>query len=217
MTKEEYKQKFTPDDAVGWLAIDKEFERLYPNQKPKHYGTVIKYMVGGEEPLDGQSIYESKNQIDHFHIVSYGFTNLYYDEECAGQEFSNWGFELTFRIKRINNEVASDQIWALNLMQNLAKYVFNSNQLIDECHTINANSSIRVGYESDITALLFVNDPELPVIDTPHGTVQFLQIFGLTTKEYADLKLNPNDNRGIELIEKIRLENPLFITDLDRK
>jgi hypothetical protein len=42
MTKEEYKQKFTEDDAVGWLAIDKEFERLYPNQEPQHYGTVIK-------------------------------------------------------------------------------------------------------------------------------------------------------------------------------
>src|SRR5688500_18085555 len=126
-------------------------------------------MVGGEDPLDGLSIYERKNQTNHFHIVSYGFSNLYYDEECAGQEFSNWGFELTFRIKKINNEVASDQIWALNLMQNLAKYVFNSNELLDECHTINAKGSIRVGYDSDVTALLFVNDPELGVIETPHG------------------------------------------------
>jgi len=217
MTKEEYKQKFTQEDAVGWLAIDKELERLYPNQEPQHYGTVIKYMVGGEEPLDGQSIYESQNQTNHFHIISYGFSNLYYDEEFAGQEFSNCGFELTFRIKKIINEVASDQIWALNLMQNLAKYVFGNTQIFDECHTIDAKSSIRVGYDSNITALLFVTDPELGVIKTPHGQVQFLQIFGLTTKEYADLKLNPDPNRGIELIEKIRIENPLFITDLDRK
>jgi hypothetical protein len=217
MTKEEYKQKFTEDDAVGWLAIDKEFERLYPNQEPQHYGTVIKYMVGGEDPLDGLSIYESKNQVDHFHIVSYGFTNLYYDEESAGQEFSNWGFELTFRIKKINNETAKDQIWALNLMQNLAKYVFGQNELIDEYHTINAKTSIRVDYDSEITGLVFINDPELGVIDTPHGTVQFLQIVGLTTKEYADYKQNTNDNKGTELIEKIKLKNPLFITDLDRK
>ena len=89
MTKQAYKKQFTPDDAVGWLAIDKEFERLYPNQEPQHYGAVIKYMWGGEKPLDGQSIYESKNQIDHFHIVSYGFTNLYYDEEFAEQAFCN--------------------------------------------------------------------------------------------------------------------------------
>lgn len=217
MTKEEYKNQFTPDDAVGWLAIDKEFERLYPDQEPQHYGTIIKYMLGGEDPLDGQSIYESKKETDHFHIVSYGFTNLYYDEECAGEEFSNWGFELTFRIRKINNETASDQIWALHLMQNLAKYVFGSNQLIDEYHTIDAKGSIRVGYDSAITALIFINDPELGVIDTPHGTVQFLQIVGLTTKEYTDLKQSPKENKGMELIEKIRLENPLFITDLDRK
>ncbi|QNN42608.1 suppressor of fused domain protein [Pedobacter roseus] len=216
MTKEEYRQQFTEDDAVGWLAIDKEFERLYPNQEPQHYGTTIKYMLGGEEPLDGLSIYESKRQTDHFHIVSYGFTNLYYDEDLAGEEFSNCGFELTFRLKKINNEKSSDQIWALNLMQNLAKYVFSSNQIFDECHTIDAKGSIRAGYNSNIKALLFVTDPELGIVETPHGQVQFLQIVGLTTKEYEDHKRNQDKNKGIELIDKIRLLNPLFITDLDR-
>lgn len=111
MTKEEYKQQFTEADAVGWLAIDKELEKLYPNQEPQHYGTVIKYMLGGDEPLDGLSIYESKRQTDHFHIVSYGFTNLYYNEDFAGEEFSNCGFELTFRLKKIRNKKSSDQTW----------------------------------------------------------------------------------------------------------
>lgn len=173
-------------------------------------------MLGGEDPLDGLSIYESENQTEHFHIVSYGFTNLYYDEDFVGEEFSNWGFELTFRLKKTNNETDSDQIWALNLMQNLAKYVFSSGQIFDECHTIDAKGPIKIGYNTDITALLFVTDPELGIIDTPHGQVQFLQIFGLTTKEYAGLKQNPDEGKGIKLIEKIRLENPLFITDLDR-
>jgi len=161
MTLEEYKQQFTEDDAVGWLAIDKELERLYPNQEPVHYGTVLKFILGGEDPLDGQSIYKSSNQTDHFHIVGYGLTSLYYDEDCVGEEYSNWGFELTFRIKKRNNEEPSDQIWALNLMQNLAKYVFKSETPFDECHTINANGSIRADYNSEITAILFVNDPEL--------------------------------------------------------
>ena len=53
MTKEEYKQQFSSDDAVGWLAIDKALDNLYPNQEPKHYGTIVKYMLGGKEPLDG--------------------------------------------------------------------------------------------------------------------------------------------------------------------
>lgn len=216
MTKEEYKQKFAEEDAVGWLSIDKEFERLYPNQEPLHYGTVIKYMLGGEDPLDGLSIYESDKQIDHFHIISYGFSQLYYDEESAGGEFSNWGFELTFRIKKINNEKASDQVWALSLMQNLAKYVFSSNKWFEEGHTIDANGPIRIGHDTNITALLFVADPELKTIDTPHGQVQFLQIVGLTTDEYETLKLNKSENSVKELISQLKRENPLLITDLEK-
>ena len=99
----------------------------------------------------------------------------------------------------------------------MAKYVFGENQLIDEYHTINAKGSIKVDYNSDITALIFINDPELGVIETPHGQVQFLQIVGLTSKEYEDLKQNTSANRAVDLIEKIRTENPLFITDLNRK
>lgn len=217
MTKAEYREQFNEEDAVGWLSIDREFERLYPGQEPKHYGTIIKYMIGGEDPLDGLSIYESERQMDHYHIVSYGFTNLYYDEEYVGKEFSNWGFELTFRIKKARNETAEDQLWAVVVMQQLAKYVFGQNKLLDEYHTIDARGVIRPDYDSAITALIFINDPELGVIDTPHGKVQFLQMFGLTTEEYATIKKGHRESRVVELIEKIRRENPLFITDLDRK
>lgn len=216
MTKEEYQQKFTDEDAVGWLSIDAEFEKLYPGQEPQHYGTAIKYMIGGEEPLDGLSIYESNKQEQHFHIVSYGLSQLYYDEESAGEEFSKWGFELTFRIKKINGEKASDQMWALNLMQNLAKYVFNNNKWFEEYHAVDISGPIRPGYDSAITALLFVQDPELGIIDTPHGQVQFLQIVGLTDKEYDDLKLSRATNSVKEFISQLIINNPLLITDVTK-
>ena len=45
-------------EAVGWQAIEKEFQRVYPGQdNPKHYGTLIKWVLGGKDPLDGISIY----------------------------------------------------------------------------------------------------------------------------------------------------------------
>lgn len=35
--------------ALGWDAITKEFERIYPDQtNPKHYGTLIKWSLGGK-------------------------------------------------------------------------------------------------------------------------------------------------------------------------
>ncbi|WP_113651308.1 suppressor of fused domain protein [Pedobacter namyangjuensis] len=214
MNKEEYIKQFTEDDAVGWLSIDAELDKIYPDQEPQHFGTVIKYMLGGEDPLDGISVYESDAQEPHYHFVSYGLSELYYDEEKAGGEFSKFGFELTFRLKKDNND---DFHWAMNLMQNLAKYVFKSGKWFEEFHFIPANGPIKLGSATDITALAFVEDPELGKIETPHGEVTFLQMIGLTTSEYDQLKQNPKIAETEMLIDRLRAQNQLLITDLNRK
>lgn len=215
MNKEEYKKQFTEDDTVGWDAIDKELIKIYPDQEPKHFAPVLHYAIGGEDPLDGISVYESKKQADHFHYVTYGFSQLYYDEEQAGAEFSKYGFELTFRLKK---ETEEDNLhWACNLLQNLAKYVFKSGKWFEAFHFIPANGPIRINYDTDITALAFVTDPELGKINTPHGEVSFLQMVGLTTSEYEQLKQNPKISETEKLLEKLRQTNELLITDLKRK
>jgi hypothetical protein len=214
MNKEDYKKQFSEDDAVGWLSIDMQLDRIYPAQEPQHFGTLIKYMLGGEDPLDGISVYESNEQEPHYHIVSYGFSELYYDEEKAGGEFSKFGFELTFRLKKEGNE---DFHWAMNLMQNLAKYVFKSGKWFEEFHFIPANGPIKLESDTDITAVAFVLDPELGKIDTPHGEVSFLQMVGLTTSEYEELKQNPKLSETEKLIDILKASNPLLITDLNRK
>ena len=66
----------TEDNDVstpGWDAIDVALEQLYPDQEPRHWGTVIKYMLGGPDPLDGISAYlhEDGNGGRHWHYVSY--------------------------------------------------------------------------------------------------------------------------------------------------
>ena len=39
-------------EAPGWDAIDKLCDKVYPNQKnPKHYGAMIKWRLGGNDPL----------------------------------------------------------------------------------------------------------------------------------------------------------------------
>ena len=69
MTKEEYIKRMKEDDewAPGWEAIDAEFDRLYPGQKPAHYGTNIqsRAMLGGDEYLDGFSVYDMGNGCRH--------------------------------------------------------------------------------------------------------------------------------------------------------
>ncbi|WP_299185012.1 suppressor of fused domain protein [uncultured Aquimarina sp.] len=216
MTKEEYKRKFEEDEAVGWLSLDKLTEKLYPNQEPKHYGTVIKYMLGGEDPLDGVSIYESKNQNNHYHFVSYGMSNLYYDLDNCEEEFSGWGFEFTFRLIPFEED-NEDPKWVISLMQNLAKYVFNSKKWFEEYHFIPANGPIRLNTKTNITAIAFVEDPEMGTIKTPNGNVQFLQMVGITTEEYEQLKQNPKTGETKIVLDRLKKENPLLITDLKRK
>lgn len=215
MTKEEYKKKFTEDDAVGWDAIDAELEKIYQDQKAQHFAPVLHYAIGGEEPLDGISIYESKKQADHFHYVTYGFSELYYNEEKAGGEFSKFGFELTFRLKKENDD--DNLNWACNLLQNLAKYVFKSGKWFEEFHFIPANGPIRLDSDTDITAIAFVLDPELGKINTPHGEVSFLQMVGITTAEYEQLKQNPKTSETKKLMEQLQQTNEFLITDLKRK
>lgn len=214
MTLDEYKKQFSDEDAVGWFSIDQEFERLYPNQEPKHFAPPISYMLGGEDPLDGISIYESKNQTDHFHFVTYGFSELYYDEEKINSEFSKWGFELTFRLKPFKED-AETPTWPIALLQNIAKYVFSSGNWFEEFHYMPANGPIRLDTETEITALLIVADPEIEKKQTPHGEVSFLQIVGITTAEFDNLKENPQTTE--ELVNKLKENNPLLITDLTRK
>lgn len=214
MNLEEYKQKFTEDDAVGWLSIDEKVNEIYGQQEPQHFGTIIKYMLGGKDPLDGISVYESQNQEDHYHIVSYGLSELYYNEESAGKEFSKYGFEFTFRLKKKEGD---DFNWAMNLMQNLARYVFETGKWFEEFHFIPTNSPIRLDYDTNLTAIAFVLDPELGKIQTPHGEVQFLQMVGITTDEYELLKQNPKLAETEKLLEQLKINNPLLITNLDRK
>jgi len=214
MTLEEYKKQFSEDDAVGWLSIDKEFDRLYPNQEPKHFAPPIHYMLGGPDPLDGISIYESTKQTNHFHYVTYGFSELYYDEEKVDGEFSKWGFELTFRLKPFSEDNETPT-WVIPLLQNIAKYVFSSGNWFEELHYMPANGPIRLDTETEITALLFVADPEIEKIQTPHGEVTFLQVVGITTAEFEALKENPETAE--ELVNKLKENNPLLITDLTRK
>ena len=85
--------------APGWDAIDEALAGAYGDQEPKHYGTIIKYSLGGPDPLDGVSVYEHAGPPAHWHYVSYGLSELY-QKESEDLELSGWGIELTFRLVR---------------------------------------------------------------------------------------------------------------------
>lgn len=216
MDLEEYKHTFSADDsAPGWHAIDKPLDEIYGDQNPKRWGTVISHMLGGPDPLDGISAYECRDGgQDHLHFCTYGYSNLYYDEEAVGGDFSRYGFEMTFRLAS-ELPPAEEPIWVCSLLQNLARYVFESGKWFEPYHWIPANGPIQADSDTDIIGLAFLSDPALPPIDTPHGRVEFIQAFGITQSELDPL-LEKRGNAQ-ELIEAHRTNNPLLITDLSRR
>jgi suppressor of fused-like protein len=197
-------------DAPGWDAIDARLAELYPDLEPKHYGTLHRFALGGPDPLDGVSFYPRAAPVPHWHLVGYGMSELYAKETDDPDE-SGWGFEFTLRVAR---DAGDDEppMWAASLLQNLARYVVSSGNWFEPGHHMNANGPIRQDYATQVTALAFVEDPELGTIATPHGRVQFLQVVGLTGDEYAAVRQWDTD--GVLSLLADRL--PLLVTDLDR-
>lgn len=217
MTAEEYKSRYSEEDTPGWLAIDAALDNIYNHREPRHYPPLcgIHYAAGGTDPIDGASIYDTDHQTFHRHIISYGMSDLYYSPESAGGEFSKWGFEFTFRLVPFEGDEA-DPLWAVALMNNLARYVNQSSRWFEPYHFIPANSPIRLNTDTNITGLVFDLDPELGKIDTPHGEVSFLQIIGITNDEVEQLKATPGVEANRNLVNELRKSNPLLITDLNR-
>jgi suppressor of fused len=196
------------DAAPGWDAIDAALARIYPGVEPQHYGTLIKWRLGGPDPLDGISVYARE---DHWHIVTYGLSELYGKESDDPTE-SGWGFELTFRPTRRPDET-DHPMWALNFLQNIARYVFSSGNPFGPGHHMNLNGPISLAApETAIRAITFADDPELGVISTVHGQLRFLQVVGLTLEEYAVIERWDVQ----QLLAAMAPHLPLLVTDLAR-
>jgi Suppressor of fused protein (SUFU) len=216
MDLEEYRRRFggRDDSAPGWEAIDVRLQELYPEQDPRHWGTLISHRLGGPDPLDGISAYESQaGGGGHLHFITYGYSALYFDEEAAGGEFSQFGFEMTFRLAS-DLPPAEEPVWVCNLLQNLARYVFESGRWFEQYHWIPANGPIYADSDTALVGLVFVNDPELAPLDSPHGRVEFLQAFGITQTELDSLVSKKQTAEAI--IDRHRRKNPLLVTDLAR-
>ena len=169
------------DDAPGWSAIDAVFAQLYPGQAPQHWGTVMAQRVqfGGPEALDGVSAYAAEQPEPHWHWVTYGLTELY---AKAGDDpaRSGAGYELTMRSPRGADE--TPPLWPLNVLQQLANYAQRTGRVLEPGQTFDTRG--KVGPEPcTLTALAFHADPQLPPIDTPNGSVEFVEVVALHPDE----------------------------------
>lgn len=200
-------------DTPGWDAINAALAPLYAGQEPRHFGTALPYTLGGQDPLDGISVYWVQAPVPHWHYVTYGLSELY-AKESSDAATSGYGFELTFRLAADKGEHAESTppAWPMNLLQNLARYVFSSGNVFEDGHHLNANGPIALETDTRLCHLAFVADPQLPARATANGQLHFLQVVGLTDGEMDAIKRW--STRGV--LQVLEEAMPLWITDLHR-
>ena len=199
----------TEPTLEGFDAISEKLHNLYPEQNGSYYGTMIPYFLGGNDPLDGVEVWKSENGGANWHYVTYGFTELY-EKESEEEAESGYGFELTFRLKR--GEEAEPPTWPVNLLQNLARYVFSSGNVFGAGHHMSCNGPIALETTTKLTALGFRVDPELGEMDTCNGHMVFLQAIALTEDEMNGLMCWS----GTKFLDTLTRYIPMGITDLNR-
>jgi suppressor of fused-like protein len=183
---------------------------IYGDREPFHASTVVPYALGGPDPIHGISAYKNAEPASHWHFVTYGFSELW-AKESSDPGVSGFGFELTFR-PTCKAGARKPPNWAINFLQNLGRYVFETGNRFGVGHTVPLNGPIEEGSSTLIHAVSFAADPQLPPIETPNGRVQFLQVVGLTMDELeAIYSWNAEAFLGLR-----RRDDPLLLTDLTR-
>jgi suppressor of fused-like protein len=128
----------------------------------------------------------------HWHCVTVGLADL--------------GFELTLRLGRTDDEPPT---WTVDLLANLAAYVFRTGHEFADGHHIDLRGPIKLNDPTAITAAAIVVDPGLKAWQR----VEFLQLVGLTADE-LELCRSWRTDAVIDLLAK---QEPVLITRLERK
>ena len=195
-------------DALGWQTIERELVSIYGEAEPQHWGTVVRFSTGGDDPLDGVSAYDAG---DHWHYVSYGLTELY-EKVSKVEEQSGWGFELTFRLSKGGTGEAP--VWPVMMLQSIARYVYSSGNPLMPGDYMDLNGPLAENSQSALSAVAVGQDVELPnAINGPHGVFGFHQLVGITADELA-AAMSWNTAGLLDLVAK---RQPKLVTDLGRR
>ena len=187
-------------DTRGWDAITEAFEKLYPGQDdPLHYGTLIPWQLGGNEPLRGISVYDGG---DYFHFVSYGLSDLY-EKETDDPEWSGYGFEFTLKLKKAGLADEDAEIKTIcGIFQALARLTFQNGEIFQPNEYIYTGQTLGIDncQQSALTGFSTALG-EAGELITPNGKVQFVKLIGATD---AELKALYNKEITVkEIAEKI--------------
>jgi hypothetical protein len=105
-----------------------------------------------------------------------------------------------------------EPLWAVELLTNLAAYVWNRGHPFAAGHHLDLRGPIDLDADTVLTAAAVVLDPAVGVVDGPFGPVEILQVVGLGADELELCRSWSTD----AVLDILARDNPLLVTDLRR-
>jgi len=139
-------------------AVDAELRAHYGDERRLHLGTLMRWRLGGPDPLDSMSIY--RHPEGHWHYVGLGLAE--------------------HLVKETNN--AEPPRWPVALLNDIARYVFESRRPLAHGHFLERPGDPRGRCWG------LVRDPVLRPVETVNGRFTWLQLVALSEDELARLK-----------------------------
>ncbi|XP_037814960.1 suppressor of fused homolog [Lucilia sericata] len=229
-----------PPPPAGLKALIDMLQCVYPDQpNPLQVTTLLKYWLGGQDPLDYISMYNNRGDPakgipPHWHYVSFGLSDLHGDGRVHVLENDNpemnlrsgMGFELTFRLQKTQEELREEQenpdkprrppTWPANLLQSIARYCFQTGNSLCFGDNIPWRKSLDGKSSSRLQNILIAQDAQLGTLETPFGMVDFCQIVGVTDEELE--QASRWNGRGVlnYLRQDIQTGGEWLVTNMER-
>lgn len=185
----------------GWKAIEEAFLKVYPGQdKPEHWGVLISWRLGGNDPLQGMSAYDGG---DYWHCVTFGMSELW-EKESDDMEYSGYGMEFTLRLKKgcYDKDNEENELRCIfGIFQAIARMTFNNGELFLPWEWLYTGQKQGMDFkqQSKLTGFITLPDTKIPPIDTPNGKVEFVEFVGATDAELLQIK---DHGLGVEELYK---------------
>ncbi|XP_022661750.1 suppressor of fused homolog [Varroa destructor] len=213
-----------PAVPAGLNTLYQACRALYTDQQnPLQVVAVRKYWMGGPDPLDYISMYSnvgdpSQGIPPHWHYVSFGLSDLHGDgrvHDFTGPGSpSGFGFELTFRLRKEEGDTAPPT-WPAAVMQGLARYVIQSDNILCNGDHVSWHCPLD-NSESRIQHMLMTVDAQLGTVETPCGSVQFMQLVGVCQEELKAAQ-HWNGKSFLQLMKGVPgLGGPWLVTNMRR-
>lgn len=182
------------DQAPGWDAIDAAIRPVVGDRQPLHWATGTG--LPDQDGLWGVSAYRVE---DHWFFVTYGLSELF-TKVSDDQAVSGWGEELTFRLRADGHEPPQ---WAPRLMARLGQLVFQYGQPF----LPGGRLEIPDAANGVPPAVCWTEDPLLPPVVGPFGSVQFVATVGVPLALVERMR----SSSTASVLDSLREANPLLV------